>query len=307
MDRLSGLPRWKLFFALSRTPHGLLDMATPGVAAVLCLGGLPSPGVMALGLITAFAGYTAVYALNDVVDFRSDREKARRTGLSKSGSDLDAVFVRHPMAVGLLSLRQGLVWTAGWALLALIGAYLLNPVCALIFLLGCLMEAMYCLLLRVSYLRILVSGAVKTSGGLAAAFAVDPHPSPVFLVVLFLWLFFWEVGGQNVPNDWTDLEEDGQLQASTLPIRWGPHRAASVITASLSLTVGLSVALFWATPTPLRTVYLAGALLVGVFLLLVPAYSLRKTLARQEAAALFNRASYYPLAMLGVVAVSALV
>jgi hypothetical protein len=30
-----------------------------------------------LGLITVFAGYTAVYALNDLVDYRTDREKVR--------------------------------------------------------------------------------------------------------------------------------------------------------------------------------------------------------------------------------------
>jgi 4-hydroxybenzoate polyprenyltransferase len=282
-------------------------MATPGLAAVLCLGGLPSPAVMALGLITAFAGYTAVYALNDVVDFRSDREKAAGIRLSREGPDLDAVFVRHPMAVGLLSLRQGLVWTAGWALLALIGAYLLNPVCALIFLGGCVLEAVYCLLFRVSYLRTIVSGCVKTSGAMAAAFAVDPNPSPSFLAVLFFWLFFWEIGGQNVPNDWTDLEEDEPLQANTLPLQLGRRRAAGVIWAALCLTVGLSMVLYWATPAPLHAVYLPGAAVVGAFFLLVPAHCLRRALQRQEAAALFNRASYYPLAMLGVAAAGALV
>ena len=31
------LHKLKLFLALSRTPHGLLDLATPGLAALLCL------------------------------------------------------------------------------------------------------------------------------------------------------------------------------------------------------------------------------------------------------------------------------
>ncbi|MDD5614111.1 MAG: hypothetical protein PHQ54_03450, partial [Candidatus Omnitrophica bacterium] len=39
---------------------------TPALAALLCYGGLPPVGVAALGLLTVFAGYTAVYALNDV-------------------------------------------------------------------------------------------------------------------------------------------------------------------------------------------------------------------------------------------------
>jgi 4-hydroxybenzoate polyprenyltransferase len=307
IDRLNGLPRWKLLLALSRTPHGILDMATPGLAAVLCLGALPSPGIMALGLLTAFAGYTAVYALNDVVDYRTDREKIRRNGPLASGNDLDTTFVRHPMAQGALPFRDGILWTAGWAALALAGALLLNPICAIIFLAGCVLEALYCLLLRVSYLRTIVSGFVKTSGGLAAVFAVDPQPGLSFLVIVFLWLFFWEIGGQNVPNDWADLREDGGLQARTLPVQLGPQRAIRVIQLCLALTVALSLFLYWATPAPLRTVYLAAALLVGTFFLLVPAHSLRRTLAREEAAALFNRASYYPLAMLLVVVVSALI
>jgi len=47
----------------------------------------------------------------------------------------------------------------------LAGAYRLNPVCAYIFVGGCLLEAVYCRLLRVSHLRTLVSGLVKTLGG----------------------------------------------------------------------------------------------------------------------------------------------
>ena len=61
-NQYTGLSRLKLFFALSRTPHGLLDMATPAVSALLWLGDFPTLKVIALGLVTAFSGYTAVYA-----------------------------------------------------------------------------------------------------------------------------------------------------------------------------------------------------------------------------------------------------
>ena len=163
-------------------------MTTPALGALLWLGRIPSPRIILLGLVTAFAGYTAVYALNDLVDYRTDREKIARCGLPCSADDLDAVYVRHPLAQGLLSLTEAVLWTAGWAALALVGALLLNPVCALVFLAGCLAETIYCLLFRVSYLRILLSGVVKTAGGIAAVFAVEPDPSPGFLLVLFLWL-----------------------------------------------------------------------------------------------------------------------
>ena len=92
-----------MFLALSRTPHGLLDMTTPAFAALLWLGAFPSGRIIALGLVTAFAGYTAVYALNDLVDYRVDHQKAQIAGgLRESDNYLDAAIIRHPMAQGLL-------------------------------------------------------------------------------------------------------------------------------------------------------------------------------------------------------------
>jgi len=304
---LPGLPtlsRLKLFWALSRTPHGLLDMATPGLSAMLWLGLLPPAEVVGLGLITAFSGYTAVYALNDVVDYRVDRKKIQESGLRHSDHDLDAVYVRHPMAQGMLGYREGILWMAGWALLALIGSFLLNPACTLIFLTACLLETVYCLLLKVSYLRGLISGVVKNSGGIAAVYAVDPNPAPLFLAVLFLWLFLWEIGGQNIPNDWADLEEDRRLQARTIPVRFGRKGSATIIFSSLAVALALSLVMFWVSPAKLGLPYLAGALFSGFYFLVLPAHRLFRIKGVEEASALFNRASYYPLAMLLVTMVS---
>jgi 4-hydroxybenzoate polyprenyltransferase len=296
--------RVKLFLALSRTPHGLLDLATPALAALLCLGGLPPLGVTALGLLTVFAGYTAVYALNDVVDYRVDQEKLKAAGGRPKAGYLDALFVRHPMAQGQVSLGEGVLWTAAWAAVALWGAYHLNPVCAYIFLGGCLLEAVYCLLLRVSHLRILVSGLVKTLGGVAAVFAVNPHPGPGFLLLLFLWLFCWEVGGQNVPADWHDLEEDRRLQAQTIPVRYGPEGASAIILGALSLSVLLSPVLLWLTPLRFSPLLVGLAVAAGGYLLLLPALRLYRTKDPAQAAALFNRASAYPLAILSLVLIN---
>lgn len=288
----------RLFLALSRTPHALLDLATPGAAAILWLGSFPPWEKILLGFITAFAGYAAVYALNDVVDFRLDREKIRRVGLSTAGGDLDAVYMRHPMAQGFLRYKEGILWMAGWGVLALMGAYLLNPICAFIFLTACLLESGYCLLLKVSHLRVIISGLVKTSGPLAAVFAVDPGPSLLFLALLFLWLFFWEIGGQNVPNDWTDLEEDLKLGAKTIPVWLGAKVSLQLIVLSLLATVVFSLGLVWTLPYPVGFLYPLGAGLAGILLLLIPAFRLWKEQSPSRASALFNRASYYPLAML---------
>ncbi len=291
--------------ALSRTPHGLLDMATPALAALLWLGSIPSLGVIVLGLITAFAGYTAVYALNDVVDFRTDRKKIRECGMRCSDGDLDSVYARHPMAQGLLDLRDGIVWTAAWGVVALAGAYLLNPACAVIFVLGCVAETIYCLMLRLSWLRVIVSGGVKSAGGIAAIFAVVPNPPAPFLIAFFLWLFFWEIGGQNVPNDLIDLDEDTRLEAATLPVRFGVDGSVTIIVCSLVTAVVMSAMLFLLTPANLSPIYFAGALPAGIILLMIPAFHLYRQRTPESASTLFNRSSYYPLTMFAIIFLSA--
>lgn len=252
----TGYSRLKLFFALSRTPHGLLDMATPALGALLWLGRFPAFGVIVLGLITAFAGYTAVYALNDVIDYRVDKEKIKLCGNPGIDCDLDAAMVRHPMAQGHLSFTEGLLWTVGWSIVAIWGAFHLNPICILIFIVGGILETVYCLLLKVTHFRTLVSGGVKTAGALAGVFAVDPTPSPVFLLVLFLWLFLWEIGGQNVPNDLTDIEEDRRLHAQTIPVHLGPDLANTIILVSLIVSAILSVVVSYVSPFPLSLIHI---------------------------------------------------
>jgi 4-hydroxybenzoate polyprenyltransferase len=274
-------------------------MATPAFAALLWLGTFPPPGVVMLGIMTVFAGYTAVYALNDVIDYRIDREKAAISGgLRESDNYLDAVMVRHPMAQGLLSFREGLTWALGWSTVAVIGAYLLNPICVLIFVAGCTLEILYCLLLRVSPFRTIISGGVKTSGAVAAVFAVDPNPSLYYVAALFLWLFFWEIGGQNIPADWADIDEDRRLRAQTVPVRLGPESAALMALSTIFLALVMNLILIHYSRIGFNLPYAAVSFAIGVFLLLPLAVQLYRTKMRAYAMALFNRASYYPPAML---------
>ena len=303
----TGFSRLKLFWALSRTPHGLLDMATPALGALLWLGRFPSLELIIIGLITTFAGYTAVYALNDVIDYRVDKEKMQLCPAVDTACDLDAVMVRHPMAQGYLSFYEGLLWTAAWSTVAMIGAYRLNPVCIAIFLTGCILEIIYCLLLKVTHLRTLVSGGVKTAGALAGVFAVDPHPSPLFLMVLFFWLFCWEIGGQNVPNDCTDLDEDRRLFARTVPVRLGLESANVIILGALIVTVILSAVVLYLSPIPFEFHFAVASVATGLCLFVLPASLLYKTNEPAYAMALFNMASYYPLAMLIIVVIKIMI
>ncbi|MEJ2154959.1 MAG: UbiA family prenyltransferase [Desulfobacteraceae bacterium] len=288
----------KLFFALSRTPHALIDLATPAAAALLCLGHLPSFSVTVVGIITMFAGYTAVYALNDVVDLKIDKEKVRIGGCAEEECYLDGAMTRHPIAKGALSLSDGLAWIFGWAVVALAGAYWLNPVCLYIFLAGCVLESIYCLLWQVTPLRTLVNGVVKTLGAVAAVYAVHPAPPLLFLVVLFMWIFFWEIGGQNIPCDWTDIEEDRHFKAKTIPVHLGARRAGLISVATLVCAMFLHFILFWASPLIWNGLLLLAAVGVNIVLLLWPAFKLADGGERRLAMDLFNKASYYPLATL---------
>jgi 4-hydroxybenzoate polyprenyltransferase len=296
-------PRLKLFLALSRTPHGIIDIATPALAALLCLGRFPSLGTTVLGLITVFAGYTAVYALNDLVDFRTDREKVRAGGYGDGEDYLDGVLVRHPLAKGVLTLPEGMAWAGGWALVAMIGAWMLNPVCFFIFLSGGLLETVYCLLWRVTPLRALINGIVKTLGAVAAVFAVNPQPPVFFLVILFCWIFFWEIGGQNIPNDWTDIEEDRRFAAKTIPVKVGLGRAAVLSLSCLVSAYLLTFVVVWVSPLSVGGVHLLSLAALGVWLLLLPALRLVETNDRRQAMDLFNKASYFPLSVFVVVLV----
>ena len=304
--KLRGVSRLGLFLALSRTPHALMDMTTPGLAALLWLGAFPPLKVVLLGLLTVFAGYSAVYALNDLIDYRSDKKKMEAGFFQETEDYLDGVMVRHPVAQGLLKFREGLGWTLGWALVAVVGAFILNPACVMIFIGGCLLEAVYCLMWRLSWTRTIVSGGVKTSGAIAAVYAVDPEPSFSLLLILFFWLFFWEIGGQNIPNDWEDLERDKHLQAKTIPVRFGPEISSLLVMGCLITTLIMSGVLLWATPFPFYWPFVTIIFMVGVYLLILPAYQLYQTKDRPKAINLFNRASYYPPALFVLVAIRCL-
>ena len=291
----------KRFFALSRTTHGVLDIATPGFCALLCLGSFPQWQIILLSLFTAFAAYTAIYSLNDLVGIAVDQEKF--AGGINVGYSVEASDVRYPLAQKVLSYRDGLLWFASWFAFALIGSYLLNPAIVIILVAAAILEVVYCLLLKVTYLRTLVSGLVKSCGPIAAVFVVNRHPSLYLLVLLFAWVFFWEIGGQNVPADWNDTVEDKRVNAKTIPIHFGTKRAGLIVVSALGLTVIIGMLLPTVSPLHLGWPYLLASAVVGFVLLLKPGYQLYRLQEGCRAATLFDNASYYPLAQLAIMSI----
>ncbi len=292
----------KSYLALSRTTHAVLDIALPGFCALLWSGHFPQWSTLGLALLTVFAAYTAVYALNDLVGVAGDREKF--SGGINAGYSVEASALRYPLARNALSYRKGWLWFAFWFAVALVGSYLLNLAILAILVTAALLEISYCLLFKMTYLRVLVSGLVKSAGPVAAVFAVDHHPAPYLLLVIFAWVFFWEIGGQNIPADWNDTVEDRRVNAKTVPIHFGTQRAGLIVVVALGLTVLTSLFLPAVSPLALGAPYLLASLVVSFFLLLRPGYQLyRRHQEGRLAARLFDNASYYPLAQLALLAI----
>ena len=288
----------RLFLALSRTPHLLIDLATPMAVALLCLGRLPPLSTIILGLITVFAGYACIYALNDVTDYELDQKRMGDLPREQTCFDLDCIFVRHPLAQGLIPIAGGIVWTAMWGIIALVGAALLNPVCAVIFIIGAILEVFYCKLYSISQWKIFIAATVKNLGALAAIYAVNPAPPLEFIIVIFIWIGLWEVGGQNIPNDLVDMHEDERLEGKTIPVVYGSSISVVVIMITLIASFILGLGLVFFSPLSFKGVYLLGAILSGLFFLLLP---LRKFLTEKDtskAINLFNQASLYPVGIL---------
>jgi 4-hydroxybenzoate polyprenyltransferase len=292
----------KRFFALSRTSHGVLDLATPAFCALLWGGRFPAWSVILLSIFTAFAAYTAIYALNDLIGMAVDQEKFSKNELN-TGYSVEASELRYPLARNILSFKSGLLWMGFWFILALVGSYLLNPIIVFILIAATILEVIYCLLLKVTYLRTLVSGLVKASGPIAAVFVVDPTPSVSALLILLIWVYFWEIGGQNVPADWNDTAEDIGINAKTIPIHFGPEKAGLIVLATLTITVIASVFLPLISPAPLGLPYVLASLIIGFVLLLQPSFQLNRKKDGRYAAKLFDKASYYPVAQFALISI----
>ncbi|GAB4499589.1 MAG: hypothetical protein OHK003_16040 [Anaerolineales bacterium] len=291
----------KRFFALSRTTHGVLDLAMPGFVALLWLGAFPAWQVILLSLFTAFAGYTAIYALNDLVGIAVDKEKF--AGGINAGYSVEASEMRYPLAQKVLSYKEGLLWFAGWFIAALIGSYFLNPIIVIILVAAAILEVIYVLLLKVTYLRTFVSGLVKSSGPIAAIYVVNPNPPIQLVLLVFAWIFFWEIGGQNVPADWNDTVEDKRVNAKTIPLQLGTKIAGWIVVATLLLTVIISLFLPIVSPLNLGWLYLLASAAAGAYLLLRPAIQLSREHEGRQAAKLFDSASLYPMAQLTIITI----
>ncbi|GAB4244088.1 MAG: hypothetical protein Kow00129_03540 [Thermoleophilia bacterium] len=278
-----------LLFDFSRGRQALLSVAQPILGALLAARGLPSAPVVTLGLIAATAGSLSVFAANDLFDREADAKAwADGHGRNDSRYDLDIVSLPHPLAAGALSPRLAYGWVGGLAALALISAWAIRPLCALIFVLCAVLEFLYCRLKQRTWLKTLPAGLMVGLGGLAGWFAAGGPAAgaPALLILLAVW----EVAGRNLPNDLADASADRPLGITTVATVFGPHVAGRWILAG-SLLMPL-LALLQPGSWTLRLV-LAGA---ALWLMAIPALGLVRSADEAQAQAYFNVASFYPVA-----------
>ena len=112
------------------------------------------------------------------------------------------------------------------------------------------------------------------------------------------------MGCRNIPNDWTDFNEDRALGIKTLAIRYGLSRAARISFAAMA-TVVLCAALFpLVSPFANWPLYELGSLGAAAWLLVFPSLRWQRELSRESAQAFFNKACFYPLAIFAALALA---
>ena len=275
-----------VMFDLSRGRQALLSVAQPALGALLVLDRLPAVWVAAVGLVAATAGYLAVFSLNDVLDRRSDIDALRVGKGIVVGYDIDTAFERHPLARGDIPFSWSLAWVGFLGLVSAVCAYLLAPVCLVLFVIAVSLEVLYCSLRSVTWLKTIVSGLMVGAGGLAGWAAVAPLTAAA--VPFFFFLALWEIGGRNLPNDLSDIVADSAVEIRTVATTFGPRTSSRATAAAAALTLA-SLPLI-GLPWPATVASLA----LGVWALGVPAVELLRQPTSEQAGRYFNRASLLP-------------
>jgi len=279
-----------LLFDLSRGKQALLSVSQPVLGAILALGQVPDARTMVLGLVAAVTGYFAVFSLNDVLDYKIDREALKVGKAEVADGDIDVAFLRHPLARGALSYPISFTWVLSLALISGFLAYLLNPLCLLLFI-GCVaLEVIYCSLRAISWLKTIVSGMMVGLGGLAGWAAVSPLN--IESIYFFTFLALWEIAGRNLANDLADVDSDSRVGLKTVATIFGNNVSSIAILIGSYLTITTVLILPIAMPAKIL------GLAIGMWSMGIPAIALARMSSSIQAASYFNKASLFPMLIL---------
>ncbi|MDT0447097.1 UbiA family prenyltransferase [Streptomyces johnsoniae] len=288
----------RALYGFSRGTQATLSVAQPLLGTLLA-DSTPPPGRLALCLLACLAGYFAVFAANDLIDARLDRERFAYLR-AYQGFDIDSAGGRHPLAQGRLSRAAGGAWIAALGAVALAVGALLSWVCAALLAAAALLEAVYCGLARVTPFKFLLTGVLVAFGGCLGWFAMTSAVDRPVLWLFCLWLAAWEIGGRNIVNDWADVEEDVHLGVRTVPVVYGPRISGALTFGCLALATVAGAGMFAAAWPSHGLLGPAAMLLLSGYALIAPGLRLLRDPRPRHAMALFNRASLYPAATLGL-------
>jgi 4-hydroxybenzoate polyprenyltransferase len=105
------------------------------------------------------------------------------------------------------------------------------------------------------------------------------------------------MGCRNIPNDWSDLEEDTALRIKTMPVRFGRLATSRISFVFACVTIASSLLFPYAIPVRFAMIFQAGALTAGIILLIIPGVRWLRDQQTKSAMLFFNRACFYPLAV----------
>lgn len=280
----------KAYLGFSRALVTVFVVAQAGLAAILALGDIPPVSTIVLGVLACAFGSMALIAYNDYLDVEIDKIKLAYQK-SEQAFDIGAMLIQHPIARGILTKKQGLIWILSLAALSMLCTYFLDPTLPLILPIIALWVTLYCKLSRVTPLKTVAVSIAVTLGGIAGWLAVA-EPDRGLFVVFALWTFLWEIGGRNIPNDLNDVDEDREVGIKTVPVVYGTKKAAVIIMMMLFPTwiVSFFLGLLAGLPAPLTGLILA----VGFSQLLIPTMKLLKEQSLENSRALYNSSALYP-------------
>jgi 4-hydroxybenzoate polyprenyltransferase len=297
---------WEVFRALlgmSRAPVAIFVVAHAGLAATFALGKLPSLRVIFIGILASITGTASLIGLNDLLDVDYDRKKIQFEQ-QHSGVDIGSTFVHHPIARGAISLSTGIIWVLSLSILSVFLITLLRPNLWPILLVIAVLVTFYSKLSSITYWKLLAVAGAVTLGAIAGWLAVSPTINKQ-LIIFALWSFVWEIGGRNVPNDFNDVEEDSKLGTKTIPTVFGGQVASKVIFVFLMITFIISIVMVFLTP--FNIFFKVAAIVVGLYLLIIPAFKLISNPTPSFSVKLYNKSAFYPLVLLLVLMVSLLI
>ncbi|MDR1491051.1 MAG: putative 4-hydroxybenzoate polyprenyltransferase [Desulfovibrio sp.] len=185
--------------------HSIFALPFAYAGAFLAQGGLPATRVLVFLTLAMVAVRSYAMAVNRAADLPFDRRNPRTAG--------------RPLVTGEISVRQTLVFCAGMALIFVLASAALNRLCLVLSFPTLALAAVYSYAKRFTWLCHFVLGAVIGLAPIAGWLSVDPHFSPIALM-LGLGVFFW-IAGFDILYACQDVDFDRENGLHSLPGRFG--------------------------------------------------------------------------------------